>query len=266
MEAVEQQEENAGRDADDGQCQCSCAHHSRRSPSARPRSRRMESDDSQDQPPIQPTASATDDIGRSRRAVAGLLLAAGNFLGDKVHKHRRDSGFRRGSVLNFPEVPGEVFRSPDLPRIKEVYDPPRDPDGNVSPGPRSSSGGASPMAGSSGSVRYSDCAKNTGSSSSRTRQRSSTVPTQSSLLELKPITSLPATAEETYNRGRPRFKATTLEVPLQSQFRLSLRRSESPPDVSPTTKSGNRRASPPPETPPPVIRVVDDKSVESEQD
>jgi hypothetical protein len=264
MEAVEQQEENAGRDADDGQCQCSCTHHIRRSPSARPRSRRTESNDSQDQPPIHPTASATDDIGKSRRAVAGLLLAAGNFLGDKVHKHRRDSSFRRGSVLNFPEIPGEFFRSSELPRIKEVYDPPRDPDGNVSPGPRSSSGGASPMAGSSGSVRPPNCATSNGSSSSRTRQRSSTVPTQPPMQELKPITSLPATAAETYNRGRPRFKATTLEVPLQSQFRLSLRRSQSP-DVSPTTKSGNRRASPPPETPPPVIRVVDDKSVNSEQ-
>ncbi|VUC27257.1 unnamed protein product [Clonostachys rosea] len=65
-----------------------------------------------------------------RQKFAKLMLAFSNSLGTAAHERLNDSDFHRGSVLNWPEVPGEKFRSNNLQDIKKIYDPPKDQDGN----------------------------------------------------------------------------------------------------------------------------------------
>ncbi|CAH0047116.1 unnamed protein product [Clonostachys solani] len=68
-----------------------------------------------------------------RQKFAKLMLAFSNSLGTAAHDRLDYSDFHRGSVLNWPEVPGEKFRSNNLRDIKKIYDPPKDQDGNVTP-------------------------------------------------------------------------------------------------------------------------------------
>ena len=67
-------------------------------------------------------ASRTGD-GANRRRVAAMLTKFDNFLGTAGSKHFDDSEFKRpgGQARRFPELPGEIYRNPALPQIREQY-------------------------------------------------------------------------------------------------------------------------------------------------
>lgn len=77
------------------------------------------------------------DNGTSRRKVAEALTKVGNKLGTAAHNKFDTSEFKRGKARNFPMIPAEMERNPNLPRIREAYDPPRDSRGNATPELRS---------------------------------------------------------------------------------------------------------------------------------
>lgn len=84
------------------------------------------------------TRTTTVDDG-SRRKVAEAFIKIGNVLGTAARDWLDDSEFKRGRALDFPEVPGEVGRNPDLSRIRSQYNQRRDSAGNVTPIPQSRS-------------------------------------------------------------------------------------------------------------------------------
>ncbi|KAI1099295.1 hypothetical protein F4804DRAFT_86966 [Jackrogersella minutella] len=60
------------------------------------------------------------DIG-NRRKVAQTLRKVSDYLGTAAHDRFDDSEFKHGKALDFPEVPAEEMRNPDLPNIRERY-------------------------------------------------------------------------------------------------------------------------------------------------
>lgn len=75
----------------------------------------------------------TADVG-NRRKVASRLTKINNFLTDAGADWSHDAEFKHGKALDFPEIPGEQQRNPDLILIREQYNPQRDAEGNVTPG------------------------------------------------------------------------------------------------------------------------------------
>lgn len=71
-----------------------------------------------------------------RRKVAMTFIKIGNYLDTAARDWLEESDFKRGKAADFPEIPGERYRNPDIMRIHEQYNQPRDDDGNVTPGPR----------------------------------------------------------------------------------------------------------------------------------
>jgi hypothetical protein len=82
---------------------------------------------------IVPTTSRSTTDAGNRRKVAKTLAAIGTYLGTAAPDRFDDSDFKHGKALDFPEIPGEEQRNPDLPQIREQYNPYRDVDGNVTP-------------------------------------------------------------------------------------------------------------------------------------
>lgn len=78
------------------------------------------------------TASATADAG-SRRKVAGALEWIGHKLGTPAPDAFDDSAFLTGPAADFPTVPGEEERNPELHKIRASYNPRRDSEGNATP-------------------------------------------------------------------------------------------------------------------------------------
>ncbi|KAI0886005.1 uncharacterized protein GGS22DRAFT_159579 [Annulohypoxylon maeteangense] len=68
---------------------------------------------------ITSTANTTD-IGHRRRVYRSLLKVS-TYLGTANKSQFDDSEFKHGKALDFPEVPAEEQRNPDLPRVREVY-------------------------------------------------------------------------------------------------------------------------------------------------
>jgi len=57
-----------------------------------------------------------------RHKVRKWLTSAGNYLGDTVHEKLDPSSHSNNEDMHrFPELPGEVFRNPDLDRISRTY-------------------------------------------------------------------------------------------------------------------------------------------------
>lgn len=77
----------------------------------------------------------TTDAG-NRRKVAKALTAVGSYLGTAAQDRFDVSDFKRGKALDYPELPGEEHRNPDLPQIRREYNQYRDADGNATPEPR----------------------------------------------------------------------------------------------------------------------------------
>ncbi|KAL2820170.1 hypothetical protein BDW59DRAFT_118582 [Aspergillus cavernicola] len=80
--------------------------------------------------PVRPTRHPTTDVG-SRRKINARLMRFGNYLSIAAHDRLHDSGFKQGRALDFPELPGEELRSGTIHRIREVYNHPRDSNGNI---------------------------------------------------------------------------------------------------------------------------------------
>lgn len=73
----------------------------------------------------------TNDTGIGR--VATAINTIGDKLGSATHAKLDDSNFKLGEARNFPMIPGEMHRNPNLPHIQELYNPPRDAKGDVTP-------------------------------------------------------------------------------------------------------------------------------------
>lgn len=71
--------------------------------------------------------------GGSRRRVARAFEIIGDKLGTPAPDTFDDSEFLTGRAADFPTVPAEEQRNPELPQIMASYNPPRDSDGNATP-------------------------------------------------------------------------------------------------------------------------------------
>lgn len=69
----------------------------------------------------------------SRRKVAGAFEWIGHKLGTPAPDAFDDSAFLTGPAADFPTVPGEEERNPELHKIRASYNPRRDSEGNASP-------------------------------------------------------------------------------------------------------------------------------------
>jgi len=78
------------------------------------------------------TPGTARDYGGRRRFAKGLHRFA-NFL-DNAANTFDDSAFRGGRAADFPTVPGEGFRNPELRGIEDIYNPARDQQGAAIPG------------------------------------------------------------------------------------------------------------------------------------
>ncbi|KAH8178559.1 CoA-transferase family III [Sarocladium implicatum] len=76
--------------------------------------------------------AVTLDAGR-RRTVARAFVQASRAMGMAAREWTDDSEFRRGRAMDFPEIPGEQYRSRQLSQIRTQYNQPRDENGNVTP-------------------------------------------------------------------------------------------------------------------------------------
>lgn len=83
--------------------------------------------------------SDTVDAG-GRRRIARMLTKVGNTFGTASPNRFDDSEFKRGKALDFPEIPGEEGRNSALGHIRDIYNLPRDADGNATPDRRSRAG------------------------------------------------------------------------------------------------------------------------------
>lgn len=71
--------------------------------------------------------------GESRRRVARAFEIIGDKLGTPAPDTFDDSEFLTGRAADFPTVPAEEQRNPELPQIMASYNPPRDSEGHATP-------------------------------------------------------------------------------------------------------------------------------------
>ncbi|KAK7936156.1 hypothetical protein PG985_001651 [Apiospora marii] len=76
-------------------------------------------------------ARSTDAGGR--RKVAQIFGDLGRYMGTPAPDLFDDSEFRRGRAMDFPEIPGEAVRNPDLEQIRSQYNQPHDSDEEGTP-------------------------------------------------------------------------------------------------------------------------------------
>lgn len=69
----------------------------------------------------------------NRRVVAGAFEWLGKKLGTPAPDRFDDTAFRSGPAADFPLIPAEEQRNPDLLHIMESYNPPRDSQGHATP-------------------------------------------------------------------------------------------------------------------------------------
>lgn len=135
-----------------------------------------------------------------RRQVAKALASIGTYIGTAARDRFDDSAFKTGEALDFPEVPGEMNRNPNLPQIRETYNN-RPPSFN-------------------GSIRSGI----EGRASSTTRgaspsplRRVETGMFRPERISSEQYNNSPSTPTDT-NRGRPPRRRATLEVPTAPQY------------------------------------------------
>lgn len=170
------------------------------------------------------TLTKVDTGGRLRVAKAFARVAKG--VGSAAHELFDDSEFRRGKAVDWPEIPGEAYRSPNLPRIRQIYNPPRDAAGNATPMPGSRSRAASFVGSSSSRVDvasvFTDGEEPTNgarspspapSAMSNRRQRACTMPTQVSTRETGETGGLNNISIGDQAPNAPPRRRDTLEVP-----------------------------------------------------
>ncbi|KAI1392065.1 uncharacterized protein F4822DRAFT_389540 [Hypoxylon trugodes] len=169
-------------------------------------------------PEVVPTTGRTpdSDIG-GRRKVAKALMVVSDYLGTASRDRFDDSDFKHGKALDFPEVPAEEMRNPDLPRVREAYNNHHSDDENhfgtsTRPSRAGSYAGSvasmegSPMISRAFSVPHPPSRSPSPSSSIFGVRHASTLP-----VEQKPSNVQDPSTES--NRGRPPRRRDTLEVP-----------------------------------------------------
>ncbi|KAI9642351.1 hypothetical protein NHQ30_009155 [Ciborinia camelliae] len=153
-------------------------------------------------------AKSSSDVG-NRRKVANILTAIGNYVGTAAQFRLDDSEFKHGKAVDFPEIPGEDNRNPNLQHIRETYNQPRDPDGNTTP-----------------AFRPSRAPSINGSIISRLDIEDGTAMAEPT----SPWSPASQLSSPTANGDRPRLRQDTLEVPSQVHHNLTryeISRSES---------------------------------------
>ncbi|KAL7621543.1 hypothetical protein AAE478_008868 [Parahypoxylon ruwenzoriense] len=191
--------------------------------------------------------STVHDLG-NRRKVAKSLMRISNYLGTAGHSQFDDSEFKHGKAVDFPEVPGEEQRNPDLPQIREQYNTHREENPNSSPSKRPSRSGSFTGSFASGistegspTITRAISAHSLQSLRSRSPSpapptpgvpRSSTLPIGQDSLDLQGP-----------SRGRPRQRRDTLEVPVLDHHGSS-RPSQSSSPVTSVTTITNDQGSP----------------------
>lgn len=78
-------------------------------------------------------SEATVQGGRSRRRADRVFARIGDWFGMPDPDTFDDSEFSTGRAADFPTLPGEEQRNPELPQILASYNPPRDSDGHATP-------------------------------------------------------------------------------------------------------------------------------------
>lgn len=167
------------------------------------------------------TLTKIDTGGRLRVAKAFAKVAKG--VGSAAHELFDDSEFRRGKAVDWPEIPGEAYRSHNLAQIRQIYNPPRDAAGNATPIPGSRSRASSFVGSSSSRVDVSNALTDgeeptngarspspAPSALSNRRQRARTMPTQVSTSETGGLNHI-SIGDQAPNT--PTRRRDTLEVP-----------------------------------------------------
>ncbi|OTB01823.1 hypothetical protein M426DRAFT_74983 [Hypoxylon sp. CI-4A] len=157
---------------------------------------------------------ATHDIG-NRRKIRKMLWRFSDYLGTAAQDRFDDSEFRQGKALDFPEVPAEELRNPDLHHIRKVYNPHCEDE--PAPSIRTTRAGSFV-----GSVASRSSVEGGGSAISRIitapplSRSASPAPTALGVLRAStlPVTeSSTSPLSATPMRGRSRQRSDTLEVP-----------------------------------------------------
>ncbi|KAI0006590.1 hypothetical protein F4779DRAFT_556070 [Xylariaceae sp. FL0662B] len=185
-----------------------------------------------------------------RRKVAKKLMVVSNYFGTASPKQFDDSEFKHGKAVDFPEIPGEAGRNPEIYRIRETYNLPRDADGNATPVLRGRSSSRTGSVTSGLNLDRSPSRSSAGSpspspSSPKGMSRADTLPTQQSSLDLQRFATSPAI---NVSRGRPRQRRDTLEVPspVHPHFPPRNDPSTSPVPVSPSIVATRQSQESPP--------------------
>ncbi|KAI1658788.1 hypothetical protein F4813DRAFT_356270 [Daldinia decipiens] len=200
-----------------------------------------------------PTESrpSVNDIG-NRRKVYNTLLVVSNYLGTASQDRFDDSEFKHGKAIDFPEIPAEDKRNPDLARVREAYNHHRNEDESSSIRPRTGSFAGSiasrySIEGSPARTRAisaphspSPISRSSSQSPSTDRvQHSNTLPAGQGSFDIQ---SQEASSSIGQTRGRPRQRRDTLEVPVVHPN--SSRAMQTPSPVASTTTITNIQGSP----------------------
>ncbi|KAI0101283.1 hypothetical protein F4814DRAFT_432881 [Daldinia grandis] len=203
---------------------------------------------------IMPTESrpSVNDIG-NRRKVYNTLLVVSNYLGTASQDRFDDSEFKHGKAIDFPEIPAEDKRNPDLARVREAYNHHRNEDESSSIRPSRAGSFAGSIASGysiegSPTMTRAISAPHPPSSISRSSspspsthgvQRSDTLPIDQSPSDVQ---SAEASSSTGQTRGRPRQRRDTLEVPVAHPS--TLRAMQTPSPVASITTITNSQGSP----------------------
>ncbi|KAL4798496.1 hypothetical protein BDV19DRAFT_22687 [Aspergillus venezuelensis] len=206
-------------------CKCSChdqncstskEQSSPTSSTDQPPAAEMSATASPDPAHIPPPRREIEDVG-NRRGINRLLTRLATHISIAAHDRLHDYEFKQGPALDFPEIPAEGLRSEILPQIREVYNPKRDSNGNLTLS----------RTGSNLSVNSWRDAERSSSASRSTSPRSSRQPARSRSPSPLPSSSrVPDNARGSCDRQsdpsitssepptiQPRKRTNTLEVP-----------------------------------------------------
>ncbi|KAL4954720.1 hypothetical protein BDW69DRAFT_136941 [Aspergillus filifer] len=120
-------------------CKCSCHDQncstSKEQPSPtsgtdQPAAAEMSATASPEPSHVSPPRRETEDVG-NRRGINRVLTRLATHISIAAHDRLHDYEFKQGPALDFPEIPAEGLRSEILPHIREMYNPKRDSNGNL---------------------------------------------------------------------------------------------------------------------------------------
>lgn len=187
------------------------------------------------------------DVGH-RRKVAKVLMRVSDYLGTASQDRFDDSEFKHGKALDFPEVPAEENRNPDLRQIRRVYNHHRDDDDNLSKRPSRSGSFAGSMVSRPSVDGIVMMSRALSAPHPPPMSRSSSPPPVPP--GMRHANTLPTTQNSfeldnsiLLDRGRPRQRRDTLEVPVPVHH-SSLRNTQPATPTTSIATIGNSQGSP----------------------